>query len=135
MNKSFGGFLIKAGIIAIMLSATAFSMLGKYTQSFTASRFHFFNVFVFVVTAIVHYLLMKQSTNRPQKFINSFMLSITAKLMLFVIVIVAYAFTHKPQAPAFIVSFFIMYIVYTSLEVIEILGFLKSVDKNKNANT
>ena len=135
MNKSFGGFLIKAGIIAIILSASAFAMLGKYSQTFTASRFHFFNIFVFAVTTIVHYLLMKQGSNRPQKFINSFMLSITAKLMLFFIVIVSYAFTHKPQAPAFIVSFFIMYFVYTAVEVFEILRFLKQTDNTKNTNS
>jgi len=125
MEKSFVRFLLKAGVVAIILSSLAFFQLGNYTKTFLASRFHFFNLFVFSVTSIIHYFLIKQSNKRVQKFINSFMLSMTLKLMLFFIVIVAYAFTHKSEAAPFIVSFFIMYLVYTILEVFDILQFLK----------
>jgi hypothetical protein len=125
MSKNFSSFLLKAGFIAVILSTLAFFSLSNYTQTFKSSSFHFLNLFVFGVTTIVHYLLLKEGKKRAQKFVNSFMLSITAKLMIFFTVIIAYAFTHKTEAAAFIVCFFIMYLIYTTFEVIEILKYLK----------
>jgi uncharacterized membrane protein HdeD (DUF308 family) len=129
MNKAFTSFLLKAGILAIILSALSNVYLLKMTSDFLPSQFHFLNLFVFGVTALVHYFLTKQAENRVQKFINSYMLSITAKLFIFFISMVAYAFTHKSQAKVFIVSFFILYLLYTALEVVEILKVLKQKEK------
>jgi uncharacterized membrane protein HdeD (DUF308 family) len=129
MNKAFTSFLLKAGILAILLSSISHLYLLKITNDFLPSQFHFLNLFVFGVTALVHYFLTKQAENRVQKFINSYMLSITAKLFIFFISIVAYAFTHKSEAKVFIVSFFILYLLYTALEVVEILKVLKQKEK------
>lgn len=129
MNKAFTSFLLKAGILAIILSALSNVYLLKMTSDFLPSQFHFLNLFVFGVTALVHYFLTKQAEKRVQKFINSYMLSITAKLFIFFISMVAYAFTHKSQAKVFIVSFFILYLLYTALEVVEILKVLKQKEK------
>jgi len=129
MNKAYTSFLLKAGILAIILSALSNVYLLKMTSDFLPSQFHFLNLFVIGVTALVHYFLTKQAENRVQKFINSYMLSITAKLFIFFISIVAYAFTHKSEAKVFIVSFFILYLLYTALEVVEILKVLKQKEK------
>jgi hypothetical protein len=129
MNKAFTNFLLKAGTLAIILSAISNFYLLKISSDFLPSQFHFLNLFVFGVTALVHFFLTKQAEKRVQKFINSYMLSITAKLFVFFISIVAYAFTHKSEAKVFIVCFFILYLLYTALEVIEILRLLKQKDQ------
>lgn len=129
MNKAFSAFLLKAGILAIILSSLSNLFLLRFTTDFLPSQFHILNLFVFGVTALVHFFLTRQAEKRAQKFINSYMLSITAKLFVFFITIVAYAFTHKEQAKVFIVCFFVLYLLYTALEVIDILAVLKKQDK------
>lgn len=129
MNKAFSSFLLKAGILAIILSALSNLFLLKFSTDFLPSQFHVFNLYVFGVTALVHFFLTRQAEKRAQKFINSYMLSVTAKLFVFFITMVAYAFTHKAQAKVFIVCFFILYLLYTALEVIDILRLLKHHDQ------
>ena len=132
MNKAFTSFLIKAGILAIILSTVSNLFLLKFSTDFLPSQFHILNLYVFGVTALVHFFLTRQAEKRAQKFINSYMLSVTAKLFVFFITMVAYAFTHKAQAKVFIVCFFILYLLYTALEVIDILRVLKQHDQKES---
>ncbi|MGL5890830.1 MAG: hypothetical protein ACRC3B_13135 [Bacteroidia bacterium] len=74
--------------------------------------------FFVVVTALVHYILLRSAQGDPKAFVRMFMGLTTFKLFIFLLVIVAYAFTHKATAVAFILHFLVFYLLYTSFEVV-----------------
>jgi len=134
-DKFFANFLIKVTVLGILLSGLSVVLLPKYSQTFTPNKFHIFNLFVSTITVVTHYFLMQAGKKRVQKFINSFMIATTIKLMIFFFSIVIYAFTHRAEAAPFIISFFALYLCNTVLEILEILIFLKSVDNDTQDST
>ncbi len=63
------------------------------------------------------------------KFITAVTGSMTVKLLLSLVFVVAYAFVFKPGKPYFIIPFFIDYSCYTILEVIEMTKLTKKVNR------
>jgi hypothetical protein len=74
------------------------------------------------VTAVVHYVLLRITAMNPRKFVGYFMLATTLKLMNYLIVVFVYVFYVKEGMLAFILAFFLLYIIYTVFEVITILA-------------
>lgn len=65
---------------------------------------------------------------RPTMFVNMFLLTTTLKLLVYMAVMITYALLNKDDAKPFIVNFFVLYLVYT---IIEVLALLKL---NRNAS-
>jgi hypothetical protein len=82
-------------------------------------------ILFYVITAIVHYILLRISTLNPRKFVSYFMAATFLKLMNYLIVIVVYTFYIKEGILPFILAFFALYIVYTVFEVVIILSQIK----------
>ncbi len=80
----------------------------------------------FVALDIITYrLVWKQIQKNVRKLITMFMLSTTIRLLLSLLVIVVYVLLNKTDAKAFILVFFINYIVFTLFETIEVLKLSK----------
>lgn len=75
----------------------------------------------FLVTAAVHFFLLKITTMNPRKFVGYFMLSTFFKLFIYLIVMITYVFYVKEGILAFVLAFFTLYIIYTVYEVVTIL--------------
>ncbi|MCF8369588.1 MAG: hypothetical protein K9G76_11135 [Bacteroidales bacterium] len=85
----------------------------------------FLLVFFFAVTILIHFILLKVSTKKAINFINVFMLLTLGKLMLFLSIILAYVFINREDAVNFVMSFFILYVLFTVFEVSQSLGLNK----------
>jgi hypothetical protein len=130
LNKEFSAFLLKTGFVAIAISLLVTFVLPSFLSNFNPLIAHTLNFLLWISTALVHYFLMKKANGRVQGFIPSFMLTTTLKLMVYFFLILAYAFTHRNEAAFFIICFFCLYVVYTTIEITAILGFL-----NKDKST
>lgn len=68
---------------------------------------------------------------KPQKLVTYFMGATTLKLLLSLLFLAVYAFTHKETAKVFIVLFFIYYMLYTAFEV---AALILQVKKKENTS-
>jgi hypothetical protein len=75
-------------------------------------------LFLSVVTLIVHFIMLKVSNSRPQKFTRVFMLATMSKLLLYLAFILSVAFYYRSKAAELFIAFLICYMSYTALEVI-----------------
>jgi hypothetical protein len=124
LSKEFSAFLLKTGIVAVIISLLVTFALPNFVSNFKSGTAHTLNFLLWISTAMVHYFLLKKANGRVQGFIPSFMLTTTLKLMVYFLLILAYAFTHRSEAAFFIVCFFCLYIIYTVIEITSILSFL-----------
>ena len=74
-----------------------------------------------VLTYVFHFGLVKNLQGDPvkagQKFIRYYMAATTIKLMVHLIVVLAVSLTHRSMAVPFIISFMVMYALFTAFEV------------------
>lgn len=74
-------------------------------------------IFFTASTILSFYFIQKKLDSSPNGFIIAFMANSAIRLMLYLAVIVIYALTHRADSANFIISFFILYIIFTSFEV------------------
>lgn len=107
-------FTIIIGVISLVIS---FSLPQKYI---TPALFYLI-IFFFSVNLVVHYLLQKKEKSEFRKLISNYMLATFLRFFLYLIVILTYVFINRPDAAPFIISFFILYVVFSVHEVVTIL--------------
>ena len=74
-----------------------------------------------VLTIAFHYGVVVTTRKRPQVFVRYFMASTSLKLLLHLGVIVIYCLFHRPMAVPFILTFLIMYFLFTVFEVVVVM--------------
>lgn len=124
-------FLKRLLVLSIVLLAVSVAINFLGNVLFVSKTTPFLILFFFIITAIVHMLLVKLTDQRPGKFISGFMLTTTLKLFLYVIILIAYAFSNRTNAVPFIITFFCLYLLYTIFEVVHILPILKQNNQSK----
>jgi hypothetical protein len=74
-------------------------------------------IYFIVITILFHFGIVKTTQSRPQVFIRYYMGATTIKLLLHLGIIVFYSMMHKESASRFIITFMIMYLLFTVFEV------------------
>ena len=117
--KRFIRTLVIATLVVIIVGAIVYAALpaGYYTRSFP-----YLIVFFFAATLLVYYFMLKSLEKRPAKFVNIFLLTTMVKLFVYMAVMVTYALINRDEARQFIIAFFILYIIFTIIEVLALLG-------------
>jgi hypothetical protein len=87
-----------------------------------------------VISELLFYILSNSIQKRFSLFLNHFMLATGLKLLLLIVILLVYVFNNKPDAYAFILNYFVLYIIYTAIEVGFLLTFNKNIDKNAKLN-
>lgn len=125
MNLIFQKFIKKLIVFTMILFAVA--LLSKFLLpiSFITPALLYLIPLFFSITLLTHYLLLKGSEKSFAKFTTNYMLVTFSKLMLLLIVLLLYVFTHKSDAIPFIISFFLLYILFAVFEAIELQNFKK----------
>lgn len=75
-------------------------------------------VLLFLISVAVQIILARSNKIKAQAFIRSYMLSSSAKLFLYLAFMMAYAISHKDRAVAFILAFFVLYVIFTAYDVV-----------------
>ncbi|MCX6280971.1 MAG: hypothetical protein NTU51_03345 [Bacteroidetes bacterium] len=85
-------------------------------------------LFVFYYAcSLISFMILNQSLQKKfNRFVSVFMLTTTVKLFLFIAIMIIYAFVNRKDAVPFLLNFFILYLVYTVFEVIQVIGLTKS---------
>lgn len=96
--------------------------------AYVTMSYPFLGVFFFIVTFLVHYLLTSKGLS-PNRFINTYMLTTVARLLLFLSVLLVYALLRKEDALAFTLAFLFFYVFFTVFEIIFLLKHQRGAGK------
>lgn len=83
--------------------------------------FPYLIAFFLIASVVVYHFMLKAIEKRPARFVNSFMLATMLKLFAYMALMITYALINRDEAMAFIVTFFILYVIYTIVEVSSLL--------------
>lgn len=108
-------------ITTLLVAAAAFLIFVYAPATYYTPAFPFLIVFFLLVTLIIFHFMLKAIEKRPARFVYMFMLTTLLKLLAYMTVMVTYALLNKEDARAFIITFFILYVIFTSIEVIALL--------------
>lgn len=122
MKKKYLQFIIRLTILSLGLGLIAFILSRFLPAGMISPALPYLFLLFYVTGALVHYVLLRITALKPRKFVSYFMLATFLKLMNYLIVIVVYTFYVKEGILPFILSFFILYIIYTVFEVVTILA-------------
>jgi hypothetical protein len=123
MNKKFQHFFLRLTILSIIAGAIIYLVKTLVPSAITSPALFQVLILFFLLTAVVHYVLLRISTLNPRKFVGYFMLATFLKLFVYLIVMVVYAFTiNREEVMPFVLGFFILYIIYTVFEVVSLLS-------------
>jgi hypothetical protein len=118
MKITYQAFVKKLLLFTIILAIAGYGIYQILPTEFTSPVIIYLYLFFFSVTLIVHYLLLKIAQKRANSFINYFMLLTFGKLLFFLTIILIYALLFRTDAKVFIITFFILYVCFTSFEVV-----------------
>lgn len=130
MNKAFKRFLIQIGIISAILYLIWGIALFVFPPAWLSPAIPVMIAFFLLITTGIYYMMLQSASNRFPKFVSSFMVVTVGKILLYSILIVVYALLNRADAMAFILAFFICYLVYTVFEITAFLRDLKAMGRS-----
>jgi hypothetical protein len=113
------GYLTSFFIFILSLAVIIFFYVAYITENESSLTWLVYFYFC-LITLAFHYGVEKTSRSRPQVFIRYFMAATTMKLLLHLGVIVIYSLFHRDAAVRFIFTFMIMYLLFTTFEVMAV---------------
>ena len=120
MNNEVRSFLRQNIILTIVLGIiTAILMILKVSG--ISPALPFIIIFHAVLTFLSFLLIVKKTESAPKKFVSVYLGNTTFKLIIFMAILFIYALTNIHEAVNFIISFFIIYVIYTIFEVINLV--------------
>lgn len=130
MKSPFFTFLKWLLLFSIITGFAGYMVFFLIPVQYYTPTYPFLIVFFFALTLIVHSLLQKAIDKRPARFINQFMLITFLKLFFVLIIMVIYALVNASDAIPFIITYFILHILFTTFEVISILNYARSISES-----
>lgn len=118
MKPKYFDFLKNLLIFTFILAAVGFTVAYFLPENYVTPTLPFLYAFFLSVTIIVHYILLKVSEKKTGAFINYFMVLTFGKLIFYLTIIIIYALLNREDVVPFIISFFILYVFYTTFEVV-----------------
>jgi len=118
-------YIIRLLAFSVIISVLAFAIFQFVLGQYYLPIFPFLITFFVIVSISVHYILLKASNFRIAKFSTFFMGSITAKLFLYIIFLIIYVLVDKENAVPFLLTFFVLYFLFTIFETFSLLIDLK----------
>jgi len=123
--------LKRFNIIIFSIALISYLVIGLIFYFIFPNKFHYSLLFVPIleagVTSLLHKRLILSSEERPQKFINMFMAVTGIKLMTYLFFILIFIVVLTDYALPFLSIFFPLYIIYTIIEINQLLAFLKTL--------
>jgi hypothetical protein len=121
MRKNYSQFILRLTFLSMALGLVALLLSRILPGRMITPALPYLFLLFYLTGALVHYILLRITSLNPRKFVSYFMLATFFKLMNYLIVILVYILYVKEGILPFILSFFILYIIFTVFEVATIL--------------
>ena len=116
--------LILTAVLALIMG-TAYLVIPQHISL----ALPFLLAFFLGISILSYKILQKKARTEPRKFIMGFMAHTVVRMMIYLFIIVVYAFIYRSDAVNFIIGFFILYTVFTFFEVMQFMDLTRSVKK------
>lgn len=116
--KKFARFLTIFSVTLLLVGLVIYFWVPKIPIS---PAFPYIVLFFYGFTLYIFRILNNAKENKLSRFANIFMIVNFSKLILFIIIILLYAYLNRGDAIPFIATFFINYIFYSAFEIISLL--------------
>ena len=118
-------FIIRTLIFSAIIAAISYALFFTVIPNFYLPVFPFLIVFFAGLTIGVHLILTNAGKKKISQFSTYYMGSITAKLFIYLIFIIIYVFSDRENAVPFLITFLLLYFLFTSFETYYLLKDLK----------
>ncbi len=122
----FKNYSLRLLIFVVFIALIAAILYSTVLSSFYLSVFPYVLLFFTLISFLSHYIIVKAGQSRITKFSTSFMGITSLKLFLYLIFIIVYLLIDKTNALVFVLTFFILYLLFT---VFETSSLLRDLDK------
>ncbi len=114
-------FIAKLSLYSLFVALADFCWNNFMDASYHVTNIWFIFCFFTILTITFHFFIIKASKGRPQSFVTFYMGSTALRMMLCLIVIVAYRYFDKPNIIPFAIAFILHYFAFTIFEVTTLL--------------
>jgi len=121
MNPSLATFAKRMLVVSISAGIVSLALYFILPHNWFSPSLPWLFVFYYACGIISFRILQQSLQKRFNRFVGVFMLTTALKLFLFIAIMIIYSFLNKNDAVAFLLNFFVLYLVYTVFEVTEIL--------------
>jgi hypothetical protein len=118
-------FIILFIILTIVIYTCGFALFNTILKDYYFGGFLFMPILFFGITLGVHIHLVRISQEDIKKFTPRFIGTTGIKMGLYFALIIVYLLIDRNHAVPFLISFLIMYLIYTIFEIVFVLSYLK----------
>jgi len=120
--KKFTGFLFGVSVVIYALLYVVFT----YIRPVPNMPLYYMIPLLFFFTSGAYVLLVQTKNKNPRFFVYSYMLTSMGRLLMYGAFVFIYALSHREGAKTFAITFFLLYIIYTVIEIRAVLGYFKA---------
>jgi hypothetical protein len=132
INKDLRFFLKKFLLFCLVLTGMSLLLFDTVLKEMYLKIFPVQFALVAAVTFLSHLRLMKSFDQNIRKFSTTFLSTMSVKLFIYMVFIIICLLIDRSHAVNFVLTFLILYLCFTTFEVIEISDFLKKNQKSSN---
>ena len=125
MSSSTRKFILKICILTFIIAAFSIVLFSTLLRDYYFKTFPLVVVLIAVVTTIGHLWVIRASNQNTLKFTTAFMGSTTLKLIIYLFFMLISLWIDHSQTISFVLTFILLYILFTVFEVLEILRHIK----------
>jgi len=118
-------FMIRLLVITAFMEVIALGWWFAMPTQWVTPTLPVLPIFFMAVTFLIHKGFVGAVGMRPQQFVTRFMLITTIKLLSFLALLLVYALLFKEDAMQFLLSFFVLYLIYSAFEVMAVMNLNK----------
>jgi hypothetical protein len=113
-------FLAKSTVLTLVVYLLGMGIYKWGIPAFYIPVMPFMPFLFYTVTNLVHVYLLRIAAKSEARFTSHYMAASFLKMFFYMALGIGYAFANREQAKIFLVNYLLLYIIYTTFEVIEL---------------
>ncbi|MBW8332522.1 MAG: hypothetical protein K0M40_10915 [Prolixibacteraceae bacterium] len=122
-------FIVKSTVLTIIVFILGAILYSTVFIQFYRSILLVVPAFFYIVTNLVHAYLLNVVGKSSSRFTSQYMAASFIKMFFYLAVAIVYVIINKEDAKIFLVNFLLLYVVYTTFEVIEFSKVVRQINK------
>lgn len=132
MNSILLKFYYKLAIFSTIVTLIAILLYNTVLKSYYVSQFPITLIVFILITGGIFYILWRDDKKEKGKFNQLFLMGTTVKILVLLTFLAIILIIDRKNAVPFLISFLVLYFLFTIFEVVSILSFVKSKKKEQS---
>jgi hypothetical protein len=121
MNQEFIKFVKGFTVYTLIIAFLSIAIYYAFPDVKITRVYLYLIAFMYAINFLLFAKLSQATQNKPNRFINAFMLLNFGKLFLYLTIIAIYIFLYRNDAVSFTITFVVYYILFTAYEITALL--------------